>query len=172
MISNWTLAGVKQEVEELARSAGEESAGRPDHTIIFNQRLDQLRRLYRAEPHLFTPRVILALQQLGTPVPPKTQISPQKVLQKTFGYTVFRPGQEESIQAILSGRDCMGVMPTGAGKSLIYQIPACILPGTTLVISPLIALMKDQVDHLLEKGIRAAYINSSLSFPEKKDRLQ
>jgi ATP-dependent DNA helicase RecQ len=66
----------------------------------------------------------------------------------------------------------MGVMPTGAGKSLIYQIPASILPGTAMVISPLIALMKDQVDHLLEKGVRAAYINSSLTLPEKKERLK
>ncbi|MBI1818979.1 MAG: ATP-dependent DNA helicase RecQ, partial [Nitrospirae bacterium] len=96
---------------------------------------------------------------------------PQTVLQNIFRYPAFRPGQEESILAILSGRDCLGVMPTGAGKSLIYQIPACILPGTTLVISPLIALMKDQVDHLLEKGIRSAYLNSSLTLPEKKDRL-
>ncbi len=98
--------------------------------------------------------------------------APQEVLQSTFGYSSFRPGQEEIIQAVLSGRDCIGVMPTGAGKSLTYQIPARILSGMTLVISPLIALMKDQVDGLTEIGIRATFINSSLTPAERRERME
>ena len=84
-------------------------------------------------------------------------------LKEVFGYDAFRPGQESVIAAILSGRDVMAVMPTGAGKSICYQIPALILPGITLVVSPLISLMQDQVSALIQNGVRAAYINSLLS---------
>jgi ATP-dependent DNA helicase RecQ len=86
-----------------------------------------------------------------------------EVLKRYYGYDTFREGQEEIISALLSGRDALGVMPTGAGKSLCYQIPALLLPGITLVISPLISLMRDQVQALTANGISAAYINSSLS---------
>ena len=86
-----------------------------------------------------------------------------EVLRKYFGYEQFREGQELLVNAILSGRDVMGIMPTGAGKSLCYQVPALMLPGITLVISPLISLMKDQVQSLNQAGIHAAYINSSLT---------
>ena len=85
------------------------------------------------------------------------------VLRRYFGHTAFRPGQEQLIDAVLSGQDVMGIMPTGGGKSLCYQVPALLLPGVTLVISPLISLMKDQVSALKNAGIPAAFINSSLS---------
>ncbi|MBR2526964.1 MAG: DNA helicase RecQ [Blautia sp.] len=87
----------------------------------------------------------------------------KQILKQTFGYDEFRPGQKQVIDAILSGRDVLAVMPTGAGKSICYQVPALLLPGITLVISPLISLMQDQVKALNAAGIHAAYINSSLS---------
>lgn len=92
-----------------------------------------------------------------------TNMNKNEILKKYFGYDYFREGQETLIDAILSGRDVLGIMPTGAGKSLCYQIPAMLLPGITLVISPLISLMKDQVQTLNQAGIHAAYINSSLT---------
>lgn len=88
-------------------------------------------------------------------------------LHKVFGFSGFRPNQEEIVRAILDGRDVFAVMPTGGGKSLCYQLPAVILRGTALVLSPLIALMKDQVDGALANGIRAAYLNSTLPFEEQ-----
>jgi ATP-dependent DNA helicase RecQ len=93
------------------------------------------------------------------------------VLRNTFGYDTFRPGQLEVIQAVLSGHDCIAVMPTGAGKSLTFQLPARLLPGTVLVISPLISLMKDQVDALEEVGFRATALNSTLEHDERRRRL-
>jgi ATP-dependent DNA helicase RecQ len=96
---------------------------------------------------------------------------PQVVLETVFGFRDFRPGQRRIIDAVLGGRDCIGVMPTGAGKSLTFQVPAKILPGATLVISPLISLMKDQVDALVRFGFRAAVINSSVEFEERRRRL-
>ncbi|MHB1392508.1 MAG: DNA helicase RecQ [Clostridia bacterium] len=88
------------------------------------------------------------------------------ILQEYFGYSTFKLGQKSIIDKILSGHDVLGIMPTGAGKSLCFQIPALALEGTTIVISPLISLMKDQVDTLNEMGIKAAFINSSLSLQE------
>ena len=85
------------------------------------------------------------------------------LLKSVFGYEGFRPGQEQLIDALLQGRDAMGIMPTGAGKSMCYQLPALLLPGITLVVSPLISLMKDQVNALVQSGVRAAYLNSSLT---------
>lgn len=87
----------------------------------------------------------------------------QQILENYFGYSNFRPGQELLIDAILSGQDVLGIMPTGAGKSICYQVPALMLSGITVVISPLISLMKDQVQALNQAGIHAAYINSSLT---------
>ena len=89
--------------------------------------------------------------------------SPKEALKAVFGYDSFRAGQEEIINAIMEGRDALSVMPTGAGKSLCYQVPAMLLSGITLVISPLISLMQDQVKALNEAGVSAAFINSSLS---------
>jgi len=88
-----------------------------------------------------------------------------------FGLTQFRPGQRDVIEAVLAGQDCLCVMPTGGGKSLCYQLPAVIGEGQTLVVSPLIALMKDQVDNLIDQGIRATFINSTLNLAEQNERL-
>lgn len=90
-------------------------------------------------------------------------------LQNYFGYETFRSGQEQAITQVLHGENSICVMPTGGGKSICYQIPALVLEGTTIVVSPLISLMKDQVDTLLEAGIHAAYINSSLSHDEVRE---
>ncbi len=98
--------------------------------------------------------------------------SPQNLLKKYFGYDHFRSGQNEIIEQILSGKDSLAIMPTGAGKSICYQIPAMILPGITLVISPLISLMKDQVNTLNEIGIPSAFINSSLTELEFQATMQ
>ncbi len=84
-------------------------------------------------------------------------------LKQHFGYEDFRPGQQDLVQAVLSGRDCLGVMPTGAGKSICYQVPGVVLPGLTLVVSPLVSLMGDQVRALLEAGVRGSYLNSTLT---------
>ena len=89
-----------------------------------------------------------------------------ELLQRIFGYSQFRPGQEALIDGILDGRDVFGIMPTGGGKSMCYQIPALLLPGITLVISPLISLMRDQVMALKAAGVPAAYINSTLTGPQ------
>ena len=98
--------------------------------------------------------------------------TPLGILRDVFGYQDFRPGQLEVIEAVLAGRDCIALMPTGAGKSLTFQVPARLLDGTVLVVSPLISLMKDQVDALNELGFRAAAINSSLEPGERERRLR
>lgn len=99
-------------------------------------------------------------------------MDPVSLLKKYYGYDSFRKGQREIIDAILCGRDVLGIMPTGGGKSICYQIPALILEGVTLVISPLISLMKDQVDTLKEYGIAAELINSTLSNQEFKEVIE
>lgn len=95
----------------------------------------------------------------------------QKVLKTTFGYDDFRPGQRAVIEHVLAGENTLAIMPTGGGKSLCYQIPALLFEGITVVVSPLISLMKDQVDALNDSGIPATYINSTLEWPEIQDRL-
>ena len=94
------------------------------------------------------------------------------ILQKYYGYKTFRKGQEKIINSILSGEDVLAIMPTGGGKSLCYQIPALCMEGITIVISPLISLMKDQVDTLNTMGIEASYINSSLSINDYNEVLK
>ncbi|MDQ6595947.1 DNA helicase RecQ [Bacillus salipaludis] len=94
------------------------------------------------------------------------------ILETYFGYKSFRKGQEQAIRSVLEGNNTICVMPTGGGKSICYQIPAMVLPGTTIVISPLISLMKDQVDALIQAGIPATFINSSLSYNEANERIR
>ena len=93
-------------------------------------------------------------------------------LRQSFGYPGFRPGQERAIASILSGRDTLVVLPTGGGKSLCYQVPALMTPGLTVVVSPLISLMKDQVDKLDHAGVKAVELNSTLSAKEERDAPQ
>ena len=93
------------------------------------------------------------------------------ILRERFGYPDFRPGQERAVSSVLAGRDTLVIVPTGGGKSLCYQVPALVLPGLTVVVSPLISLMKDQVDALLARGLPAAFINSSLTSGEVADRM-
>jgi ATP-dependent DNA helicase RecQ len=94
-----------------------------------------------------------------------------KILKQHYGYATFRPGQEKIITSLLKNKDTLAIMPTGAGKSLCFQIPALLLPGVTLVVSPLISLMKDQVDALSGVGIPATFINSSLSTSQVSERI-
>ncbi|MGG1878209.1 DNA helicase RecQ [Paenibacillus cisolokensis] len=96
----------------------------------------------------------------------------KEILQRYYGYPDFREGQKKIVDSLLRGRDTLGIMPTGGGKSICYQIPALMHPGLTLVISPLISLMKDQVDALTTAGISAAYINSTLSGKEVNERIR
>src|SRR6476619_5458075 len=96
---------------------------------------------------------------------------PRPVLKRHFGYDDFRPGQLTAIQSIVAGRDTVVVLPTGGGKSLCYQVPALMLPGLTVVISPLISLMKDQVDALVKRGLPATFVNSTLSSGEISERM-
>lgn len=97
--------------------------------------------------------------------------TPHQVLRDVFGFDEFRPGQREVIDAVLAGKDCIALMPTGAGKSLTYQLPARLLEGTVLVISPLISLMKDQTDAVAGLGFSVCAINSTLSLDERRARM-
>ncbi len=103
--------------------------------------------------------------------PPGGEADLDATLRDRFGLERFRPGQREAIENVLNGRDVLCVMPTGGGKSLCYQLPAVVLPGVTLVVSPLIALMKDQVDALIQRGVNATLINSTLDPAEQRARI-
>src|SRR4029079_8907492 len=100
--------------------------------------------------------------------------TPLDVLEARFGFDSFRPGQEQVVEALLAGRSALAVFPTGGGKSVCYQLPALLLEGVTIVVSPLIALMKDQIDFLQRRGIDAARLDSSVDAAEQRtiyDRL-
>jgi ATP-dependent DNA helicase RecQ len=155
----------------------------PDLRTGCNAALARLRTVFRERPELFSHGALAALKelsqdiktrpvQLGWRRPAAPEGSARDVLRQVFGFEAFRAGQEEIITAVLAGRDCVGVMPTGAGKSLTYQIPARVLGGTTLVVSPLVALMKDQVDAVSEIGLRATYLNATLEPDERRRRVQ
>ena len=104
---------------------------------------------------------------------PPTSLAPSSLeqsLKHFFGYDSFRPGQREIVEAALQQRDMMIVMPTGGGKSLCFQLPALLKPGLTVVVSPLIALMQDQVEALQDNGIGATFLNSTLSAMETRSR--
>jgi ATP-dependent DNA helicase RecQ len=155
----------------------------PELRVRCGAELSRLRVVFRERPEVFGADALAALKevsqalksrptQLGWRGPPVPQGAARGVLRDVFGFEDFRAGQEEIISAVLGGRDCVGVMPTGAGKSLTYQIPARVLGGTTLVVSPLVALMKDQVDAVTEVGLRATFLNSTLEPDEKRRRVQ
>jgi len=147
--------------------------------------LARLRAVWRERPALFDEATVAALRRIAAGLRKPAAIrrvpraasdadrpDPAGVLREVFGWDAFRPGQREIVDAVLAGRDCIGVMPTGAGKSITYQIPARVLGGVTLVVSPLIALMKDQVDALDAVGMRATFLNSSLEPAERRARVE
>ncbi|MHC5009936.1 MAG: RecQ family ATP-dependent DNA helicase [Planctomycetota bacterium] len=160
-------------------AAWDEEAEDARETNAVRSVLAQLRRLWRRAPEAFDATIVARLRDLtarveaaaGPSVIPPDAPDPASVLSDVFGYPSFRPGQREIIDAVLAGRDCLGVMPTGAGKSITYQVPARVLGGTTLVVSPLIALMKDQVDALAQVGVEATFLNSSLTADERTERV-
>ena len=102
-------------------------------------------------------------------MPPTLRAKARRVLVDRFGHKDFQPGQWEPIDAVLGGRDALVVMPTGSGKSLVYQLPALMLPGLTVVVSPLIALMKDQQDKLAAHGVDALAMHSHLTDTEARE---
>ena len=167
-----TVASIDGAVEDLRHLVGQG----PAHTTACEEKLTLLRQQWLARAELFSPGAVAALRELSFLLRERTNrdehlAKAKAVLNGVFGYRSFRPGQEDIIATVLAGRDCVGVMPTGAGKSLTYQIPARVLGGTTLVISPLIALMKDQVDAVNDVGLRATFLNSSLASEEKRERV-
>jgi len=159
-----TAEDVLAEARELAEAP----------TTAIESTLNRLRQRYREAPLLFTPETLALLRSASTRAR-ESRIADSggqalAVLKEVFGYPSFRPGQLEIIEAMMAGRDCLAVMPTGAGKSVTYQIPARLKGGVTLVVSPLISLMKDQVDAMGELGIRATFLNSSLDAAERSRR--
>jgi len=135
------------------------------------RRLGALRSRWAEAPDLFTAVILDQLTELGERVAKLQSAAIDQALTDTFGFADFRPGQRPIIEAAVEGRDCIGVMPTGAGKSLTFQLAARVMGGTTLVLSPLIALMKDQVDGLDQAGFRATFLNSSLDPSERDARV-
>jgi ATP-dependent DNA helicase RecQ len=165
------MTSAKVESPDSVLAAARELEALPVDAV--RQRLEALRARYRDAPALFTGEALRILKQAASRTqPPVTGAAGRALatLNHVFGYPTFRAGQLEIIEGVMAGRDCIGVMPTGAGKSVTYQIPSRLLGGVTLVISPLISLMKDQVDAMSEVGIRATYLNSSLDAVERSRR--
>ena len=163
------LLAVRDRVERLWQQSG--AAGPGDRPTL-ELELEALRGLYRSNRSEFTADLVTMLQSIAAGLDALTASADLEIeLKRTFGFEHFRPGQLAIVRSVLGGRDCIGIMPTGAGKSLTYQLPARLLGGVTLVVSPLIALMKDQVDALGELGLRATFLNSSLTLDERRDRV-
>jgi len=169
------MAGaVESEVLQIARAlATGDGPGRAEAAL----RLEQLRARWREAPdgfgadHLDRLKAFAEELRRPPPRPGATLDDARALLPALFGHAAFRPGQEAIVEAVLQGRDCVGVMPTGAGKSLTYQLPSRLLGGTTLVVSPLIALMKDQVDAMARAGLRATLLNSTVPPEERRERV-
>jgi ATP-dependent DNA helicase RecQ len=157
-------ARVERLRERVLSAAGDERLG-------LSAELDALRGLYRSNSSAFTTELVGMLRGIAADLDSAPPEALERELKSTFGFDHFRPGQLAIVRSVLAGRDCVGVMPTGAGKSLTYQLPARLLGGVTLVVSPLIALMKDQVDALSEVGLRSTFLNSSLTAEERRDRI-
>jgi ATP-dependent DNA helicase RecQ len=135
-----------------------------------------LKNLRRDRPQLFTPEAARLVRPAPGAAavrekPARVASDPAQVLREVFGFPSFRPGQRELVEAVLAGRHALGVLPTGSGKSLTYQLPARLLGGVTLVVSPLIALMKDQVEAMGRVGLRATFLNSALDAEERRSRV-
>jgi ATP-dependent DNA helicase RecQ len=165
------MTSAKVESPDSVLAAARELEALPIDAV--RQRLEALRARYRDTPALFTGETLSILKQAASRAQRHSTGAAERALatlQQVFGYPTFRAGQLEIIEGVMAGRDCIGVMPTGAGKSVTYQIPSRLLGGVTLVISPLISLMKDQVDAMSEVGIRATYLNSSLDAAERSRR--
>ena len=160
------MAPIHPEVERLRLLLAE---GAP---AACREGLAALRARYRTEPAAFDAEAIAALKALAADLEAEPPPDLEAALKATFGYGAFRPGQRAIVEAVLAGRDVVGIMPTGAGKSLTYQLPARLMGGVTLVVSPLIALMKDQVDALTEAGLRATFLNSSLDAEARRERIR
>ena len=133
--------------------------------LVYSQASEEQRvRLFQSDS-------IRALREISARLEARPDETLRTLLTQVFGYQQFRSGQEQVIRTVMAGLDCLAVMPTGGGKSLTFQLPARALGGTTLVISPLIALMKDQVDAVAARGIRATYLNSSIEESDRRQRL-
>jgi ATP-dependent DNA helicase RecQ len=163
------VLNVRDRVERLWQQSGRaEPTDRPE----LEAELEALRGAYRSNRSEFTADLVTMLRSIAAGLDALSSSADlEQELKRTFGFEHFRPGQLAIVRSVLAGRDCIGIMPTGAGKSLTYQLPARLLGGLTLVVSPLIALMKDQVDALGELGLRATFLNSSLSLDERRDRV-
>ena len=165
------MPAAKHETEDGISAEARELVAAPVGELLL--RLEVLRSRYLASPLLFTAETVRVLREAAERARTgdvTVAVRALAALKSVFGYDAFRPGQLEIVEAVMAGRDCVGVMPTGAGKSVTYQIPARLMGGVTLVVSPLISLMKDQVDAMGEVGIRATFLNSSVEPDERARR--